>query len=258
MEDLIKMKIGVSTLALYPSPVEEIISYLENLKVEYCEIIHEYPYHHLDSDLLNSYSLKIAVHSPLSDINIASFNQSIQKSSINQVKNSVDWAYHVGAEVLVVHPGKIPFLARIFQDKILENNYTALKECALYAQDRGIHLSVENMPQMEEHLLKDLNDLNYLVEDLGVSMTLDVGHAHTMGFSVEEMLIFNSIGHLHLSDNNGSWDNHQALGQGTIDFDQFFSKLNKINYQGIMTIEVKNKVEVKESLDYLQSKLNKV
>lgn len=252
------MKIGISTLALYPSSLEEILLYLENLKVGYCEIIHEYPYHHLSPDIINSSPLKIVVHSPLSDINIASINHSIQKSSLNQIKNSLQWAYNIGADVVVVHPGQVPYLARVFREKILENNYRALKDCASYAQDRGIELCVENMPQMEGYLFKDLNDLNNLVNDLEVSMTLDVGHAHTMGFSAEEMLNYDSIAHLHLSDNDGSFDNHQALGQGTIDFELLFKKLKTTNYKGVLTIEVKNKEEVVDSLNYLRLNMKKI
>ncbi|GAB6056407.1 sugar phosphate isomerase/epimerase [Methanobacterium movens] len=252
------MKIGVSTLALYPQPWEEVINYLEGMQVEYCEIIHEYPYHNLDVDILDSYSLNISVHSPLSDINIASLNPSIQRSSIDQVKKSVEWAYTIGAEVVVAHPGQVPFLARVFQDKILEKNYQALEECASYAQDRGIQICVENMPRMEGYLFKDLGELDNLVNNLGVLMTLDVGHAHTMGFSTDIMLDFDSLGHLHLSDNDGSFDNHQALGQGSIDFDKLLNKLHKNNYQGILTIEVKNKAEIEESLDYLKPRLKKL
>ena len=44
-------------------------------------------------------------------------------------------------------------------------------------------------------------------------MTLDVGHAHNTGFSTEEMVKSNHIKHIHLSDNDGSFDNHEALGK---------------------------------------------
>jgi len=56
------MKIGVSTLALYPKSLEEIFDYLDKLKVKYCEIINEYPYELIDNDLADSYDLKISMH----------------------------------------------------------------------------------------------------------------------------------------------------------------------------------------------------
>lgn len=246
------MKIGVSTLALYPAPLEEILSFLEEQNVDYCELINEYPIKIADSDILDSYDVQFTIHSPISDINLASPNDSIRNSSIEQVKESMDLALEIGADIVVVHPGQVPFLARIFMDKILENNFNSLNECAKYSKDLGVKMCIENMPDMEGYLFKDLNELHQLVEELGAYMTLDAGHANTMGFEAEEMVNTNHLRHLHLSDNDGSFDDHEALGQGNIDFKELLNQLNKKNYDGILTIEVKNKGEVLESLDFLK------
>lgn len=249
------MKIGISTLALYPDPIEDVLPFLEDLKVDYCEIINEYPLNNISKDIFESHTIKTTVHSPISDMNIASPNESIRNASIDQVKKSIGLANKLNANIVVVHPGQVPFLARIFQDKIIENNFNSLRECADYADEMGIKLCVENMPEMEGYLFKDINHLNDLVEELGVFMTLDVGHAHNTGFSPEEMVKSKHIKHIHLSDNDGSFDNHEALGSGTIDFDNLVENLNNISYNGVLTIEVKNKAEVLESLRFLKNKI---
>ncbi len=252
------MKIGVSTLALSPLPLEDILSYLEELKVDYFEIIHEYPHHNVNSDLIESHTIRTTVHSPLSDINLASPNQAIRKASISQVKKSMDLAVELNTDIVVVHPGSVPFLSREYADEILKNSYTSLDECQAYAEDLGVFMCVENMPNMEGFLFQDVNDLNQLAEDLGTLITLDVGHAHTLGFDIDEMLHTDYLGHVHLSDNDGSFDNHEALGKCNIDFENFLKKLKKKNYSGILTIEVKNESEVLESLDYLRELLKKI
>jgi sugar phosphate isomerase/epimerase len=249
------MKIGVSTLALYPSPLEDILPFLEDINVDYCEIINEYPLNNVQSEIFESYSIKTTFHSPISDMNLASPNESIRNASIEQVKKSINLANKLNANIVVVHPGQVPFLARIFQEKVIENNFNSLNECANYAHEMGIELCVENMPDMEGYLFKDINHLNNLVEELGVFMTLDVGHAHNMGFSTDEMIKSKHLKHIHLSDNDGSFDNHEALGKGTIDFDNLLKNLNKIKYSGVLTIEVKNKAEILESLKFLQNKI---
>ncbi|MDP3036073.1 MAG: sugar phosphate isomerase/epimerase [Methanobacteriaceae archaeon] len=248
------MKIGVSTLALYPNPLEDILPFLEDLKVDYCEIINEYPLNEVKCEIFESYTIKTTVHSPISDMNLASPNESIRKASIEQVKKSINLANKLNANIVVVHPGQVPFLARIFQEKIIDNNFKSLSECADYADAMGIKMCVENMPDMEGYLFKDINHLNNLVGDLGVFMTLDVGHAHNTGFSTEEMVKSDRLRHIHLSDNDGSFDNHEALGKGTIDFDNLVENINKINYNGVLTIEVKNREEVLESLRFLKNK----
>lgn len=247
------MKIGVSTLALFPMSLEEILNYLESIKVEYCEIIREYPYDSVDSDLVNSYSLKTSVHAPLSDMNLASLNESIRKASVEEIKNSMDLASKIDASIVVVHPGQMAFLARKFEQKGIQNSLNSLKECSEYADELGIKMCVENMPDMEGLLFKDINDLNELVQKIGVSMTLDVGHAHNMGYSVQEMLECCNMGHIHLSDNDGSFDNHDAIGSENIDFKSLFDGLKKIKYNGILTIEVKEQNEILDSINYIKN-----
>lgn len=249
------MKIGISTLALYPDSLEEILPFLEDLKVDYCEIIHEYPLSDVETQIFDSYSLKTTIHSPISDMNLASPNESIRNASVEQVKKSIKLANELDTNIVVVHPGQIPFLARIFQEKILEYNFNSLKECAEFANELDVDLCIENMPDMEGYLFKDINHLHELVEELDVFMTLDVGHAHNTKFSTEDMVQSSRIKHIHLSDNDGSFDNHEALGKGTIDFDNLLKNLFKLKYDGVLTLEVKNRAEIMESLKFLKSKL---
>jgi sugar phosphate isomerase/epimerase len=251
------MKIGVSTLALHPRPLEDIMMFLEDLDVEYCEIINEYPYNSIEGDLIDSYNLKISVHAPLSDINIASHNQAIRRSSVAQTKNAMDLANRVDSEVVVVHPGHISILGRKFEDKIAQYNLDSLRECSDYAQDLGVKMCVENMPDFEGLLYKDLKELEELVLDLDTYITLDVGHAHNLNFKVEDMLKPSRIEHIHLHDNDGSLDNHNAVGKQNngqgINFPSLFKGLKKIGYKGILVVEVEQPHEVGESLDYLKN-----
>ena len=247
------MKIGVSTLALFPMSLKEILDYLECIKVEYCEILQEYPYNLIDHELVNSYNLKTTVHAPISDINIASPNESIRKASVEEIKNSMDLATKIDASVIVVHPGKMEFLAREFEEKIIFNRLNSLKECSKYADELGIKMCIENMPDMDGMLCKDLNELNTLTKEINVYMVLDVGHAHNMGISIEDMLKYDNIGHIHLSDNDGSFDNHDAIGSKNIDFKSLFKGLKSIDFEGINVIEVKAQDEILRSIEYINS-----
>jgi Sugar phosphate isomerases/epimerases len=245
------MKIGVSTLALFPMSLKEIMDYLESINVKYCELMMEYPYNRIDPDIVNSYDIKTSIHAPLSDVNIASLNESIRKASVGEVKNSIDLASKINSEVVVVHPGHMAFLARKFPEKIRESSLTSLKECSKFAEERGIKLCVENMPDMEGMTCKDLAELNDLVQEIEVSMTVDVGHAYNAGISIDEILKYDNVGHFHLSDNDGSFDNHNAVGSKDIDFRSLFEGLNKKKFDGVLVVEVTNKDEILESLDYI-------
>ena len=247
------MNISVSTLALSPKPLDKVLGCLEDSGLKYCEVINEYPYDSISKDIVDSYNIKITVHSPLSDINIASYNETIRKSSVSLIKNSIELASSIEPGLVVVHPGQIPILGKKFGEKILANSKESLSECSRYAEDMGVMLCVENMPDIDGLLGKDINELDKIVEDLGAYMTLDVGHANNMGFEISEMLKSSHIKHIHLSDNDGSFDNHNAIGSVNIDFKTLFKELNNRNYRGILVVEVKDPESVTESLNYLKN-----
>ncbi len=247
------MKLSVSTLALSPKPFEDILTCLEEGGIEYCEVINEYPYHQITEDMVDSFNIKISVHSPLSDINIASYNESMQRSSVSQIKNSIDLAASMDPQLVVVHPGHIPILGKKFESKILENSVKSLSECNRYAEDNGVVLCIENMPDIEGLLFKDVNELYDVAEELNAHVTLDVGHANNMKFSIKDMLNSSRIKHIHLSDNDGSFDDHNALGSSGIDFKLFFKELKRIGYEDILVVEVKDSQSLSESLEYLKS-----
>ncbi|MGO9386814.1 MAG: sugar phosphate isomerase/epimerase family protein [Methanobacterium sp.] len=249
------MKISVSTLPFYPIPLKNIFNSLLDINVNYCEIINEYPYDSIENDLIDSYDLKISIHAPLSDINLASHNEVIRKISISEIKKSIDMAIKIDSKVIVVHPGHVPILGRRFKDKILQYNRDSLMECSKYAQEMGIKMCVENMPNIEGLLFKDLNKLENLVLDIDAYITLDVGHAHNNKFTVEDMLKTSRIEHIHLSDNDRSFDNHNALGdikKNGLNFKSLFKGLKQINYNNLMVLEVEQPNDVVNSLQFIK------
>jgi sugar phosphate isomerase/epimerase len=245
------MKISVSTLALYPKPFDSILTCLEDKGLEYCEVINEYPYDSISHEIIDSYNIKISVHAPLSDINIASHNKAIRESSISQVKQSIDMASELEPTV-VVHPGSMPILGDKFPDKIREYNINALRECSKYAEDCGVRMCIENMPNINGLFCRNLNELEEIANEVDAYITLDVGHANNMGISADDMFKSKLIRHIHLSDNDGSFDNHNALGSANINFEKLFKNIKKSNYNDILVVEVKSPQEVTESLDYLK------
>ena len=113
-------------------------------------------------------------------------------------------------------------------------------------------MCVENMPRIEGLLFQDLEDLDHLVREIDAHITLDVGHAHNNNIPTAEMLRSSRVKHVHLSDNDGSLDQHDALGSADIDFKSLMRDLQKINFQGILVVEVKSAEEVEPSLSYLK------
>lgn len=251
------MNFSISTLPFYPQPLEEILEVISGFKMG-CEIINEYPHVNLDYDVLNSYDIEFTIHSPLSDMNVASHIGGIRNSSIAEIKRSMDVAIKLGSKIVVVHPGHTPILGRQLDPEIIRGyNKESLKECSKYAREVGVDMCVENMPDIEGMLFKNLGELEELVLDIDAYMTLDVGHANNNGFSVDDMLTYSRVKHVHLSDNDGTYDSHHALGNNNgsngLDFNLLLKGLKKVNYDGQLVVEVENPSAVDESVAYLEN-----
>ena len=246
------MKIGASTLAGIEFELEKTLDFIENLGIEYAELVHQYPAEFIDSEILESYSLKYSIHAPFMDVNIASPQDQSRLNSIAQIKSSIDLANEINAEAVVVHPGLISFLAnKYFKKEVYEFANQSIKEIGDYAKDLGVMATIENMPNFESMIYQNIVDLNQLLVENEMHMTLDIGHANHVGYAPDEM-IFDSIKHVHVHDNLGDDDSHLPLGEGSIDLKYIINTLESKNYDGIYILEVNDYDSIKKSFEYMK------
>ncbi len=246
------MKIGASTLAGIEFELEKTLDFIENLGIEYAELVHQYPAEFIDSEILESYSLKYSIHAPFMDVNIASPQDQSRLNSIAQIKSSIDLANEINAEAVVVHPGLISFLAnKYFKKEVYEFANQSIKEIGDYAKNLGVMATIENMPNFESMIYQNIADLNQLLVKNEMHMTLDIGHANHVGYAPDEM-IFDSIKHIHVHDNLGDDDSHLPLGEGSIDLKYIINTLESKNYDGIYILEVNDYDSIKKSYEYMK------
>ena len=246
------MKIGASTLAGIETTLEETLEFIENLGIDYAELVHQFPSENIDADILESYNLKYSIHSPFMDVNIAALQDKSRLNSIKQIKDSIDLANKINAEAVVIHPGLAPFLAnKYFLDKVYETANNSIKELGEYGRDLGVLATIENMPTFDGMLYNNMEDLHNLLTSLDMSSTLDIGHANHSGYSPDQM-IFDSIKHIHIHDNFGDEDAHLALGEGSIELKYIVNSLEEKNYDGIYIIEVNDYDSIKKSYEYMK------
>lgn len=246
------MKIGASTLAGIEYTLEDTLEFIENLGLEYAELVHQYPSENIDVEMLESFNLKYSIHTPFVDVNIASIQENSRINSIKQMKDSIDLANKIDAESVVVHPGLAPFLAnKYFIDTVYQKANDSIKEIGEYGNDLGVLTTIENMPTFDGMIYSNMQDLHELLVSLDMSMTLDIGHANHAGYPAEAMY-FDSIKHIHVHDNFGDDDSHLALGEGSIQLNSIINTLEKNNFDGIYIIEVNDYDSIKKSYEYLK------
>lgn len=246
------MKIGASTLATFNDTLKNSLEFIEDLKIRYSELLHQYPHEEFDLDMLNSFNLKYTIHAPFIDVNIASVSTKSRLNSIEQIKDSIRLANEIDAKAVVVHPGLVPFLLKDQPEKIYEIADKSIEELGKYSADLGVMTTIENMPAFESMIYQDMNRLNETVEEFDMAMTLDIGHANHSGISPDGMY-FDSIKHIHAHDNFGDDDTHLPLGEGNIELKRIIDAFKKKNYDGIYMIEVNDKDSIKKSLEFLKT-----
>lgn len=186
---------------------------------------------------------------------ISSTSEGERQEGVRAVKKSIDLAHRVGADAVIVHPGRVDIdvnveavvyqmyregksnrpeytqakekLAAVRQARAelnIRSVRKSLTELADYASQRNVRLGLENRYHYHEIPLPDeLEDLLSLDSEV-VGYWHDVGHAQTLAnlglIRHEDWLrrFSNRIVGVHLHDVIGI-DDHRAAGTGVIDWD---------------------------------------
>ena len=247
-------RIAISSPWFSKTPVEEMAPAVA-AQFSCWEIVGEYK-HHLSisgpflKEFLASNRLKLQVHAPLSDINIASFSEKVREASITEVVETVKMAAGLGAEMVTFHPGHLSPVAHLDPGRIRALTVDAVKRIARAGKDGGVPLAMENMPKTRMTAFHGPADLLQCVEGTDVGLCLDVGHANTTGDLDDYLAASDRVRNIHIHDNNGDWDDHLVLGAGNLPLARIVSALKPV-FRGRWVIESRDLAEGIRSRDVL-------
>ncbi len=234
------MKIGVSTSVFLDSDknLSEALEILEK-KVKYVELGCDGNMNvMLDNnvEITQSYDLKYTLHCPLTDLNLSSFREKIRKVSLEFVKDILETAVKVDANLIVLHPGYCVF--KYDYEKALNSLIKSLKELNNIQDEFNIQITIENMPSYDMFMFRKPD--KEIIENLGdLRITFDIGHSFLNKNISDFFKISDKIAHIHIHDNNGEFDEHLPIGKGKINFNYFKKDLKNIN--AIKMIELQKK-----------------
>lgn len=183
--------------------------------------------------------IKLIVHTPYY-LPISTMLPEIKKGVIQNVRKAIILARGVKSDKLTIHPGfqEMPGSAiKYCYDSLIDN----LQKIVDIGQEHNVNICFENFPINIPLLCSELKDYCYVLNSVdGLMATLDVGHANTTNIKPSEFLreTRNYIMNIHIHDNNGKRDEHKCLGEGTIDFKEFFSECKNANYYGPFILEL--------------------
>ncbi len=253
------MELAVSTLFCLHKPLEEALPEIIRTRTGLIELVDAGPHTLTQTrverllEAKSSYDLSYALHAPFVDINIAADDPFIREALLRRLEISIRWTSALEARTLVFHPGNSTAIERFSPRSAWKYNLESIRRLVGYADNYGVEIMVENVPEPFPYILKSVRDFERFFDEMGddIRMVLDVAHANIRGETEEFVESFGDrIGHVHVSDNDGESDVHLQIGEGTIDWEETIDMLKESKFDGWVTVESYSGVE--ESLAFLE------
>ncbi len=240
------MRIGMNMLLWTNHMTEEHYPVIENLKkIGYDGV--ELPlgegdiahYTNLGKAISNLGLRVSCVTSLLEDTNIASPDHSIRQAGLDRLKWAIDMAQAANANVICgpIHSAFAYFTRQPPNDDEKKWSIEMLQKAGEYAEQANIILAPEALNRFECYLVNTMADLRDLLERVdhpNVGAIYDTHHANieekNHGSAIECIAPF--LKHVHISENDRG-----TPGKGLVNWNEVFSTLIKINYDGWVTIE---------------------
>jgi sugar phosphate isomerase/epimerase len=206
-------------------------------------------------EISGSYDLEYSVHAPLSDINIGSLNPSLREASLNEVLLAIGCCRRMGVDLITVHPGFISPLGQLHRESVMRETRRSIREIDRSSSENGVTVALENMPRMPITTCTEPVELFSLVEGTSLLICFDIGHAHTNGNIDDFVKHWSRFANVHIHDNDGSSDQHLAIGEGKIDFHHVLSAMS--GYERRYVIEAREIESAPLSLERLKKLLDR-
>ena len=259
------MKLGaiMAVAALPEERWEKEFEFFSENKFEYTELMCDYPRFAPQlvgsaqikkiKELSESYDIGLIMHAPFTHVNLSDDVQQFVDFGAKELLASIKLAEKLEIDRMTVHGPYQSFDVDAILPRFLKNFLPILNE----AKKADVIMCFENMPvdcpqlpQKIEHYifaakkLLEAGEANkiYLTDTL--KMTFDIGHANTVCEPIKYyQAVVDALGKdfvqdMHIHDNNGKYDDHNAIGEGNIDFNGFLKLLRRLNYKEYFTLEL--------------------
>ena len=184
-----------------------------------------------------SHDVRFQIHAPMTDVNIGSMYEPMRRAAVSEITRTIEFCNELGASLLTLHPGFVNGIAFLDKTSIGRQTRRSIEELVPIAEDHGVGLALENLPEGINATCTTADELVRAIEGTSVGVCFDMGHANTAG-QVREMLSRASLfRNVHLHNNDGTWDQHRVIDQGTADLHGVISHLRRSGYSGNYIIE---------------------
>ncbi len=187
----------------------------------------------------DSLDMNYQVHVPISDVNVGSVYEPMRVAAMNELKQTILMCHQMEIPLVTLHPGFVQGIAFLNRARALVKTKESVRELASFAKDHSIVLAIENMPANINATCTTALELLEVAEDADIGLCFDMGHANTAGQTDELLKLVGKFKNVHLHNNDGQWDQHNEVDDGTADLRKIIDAL-KPSYKGNLVIEATN------------------
>jgi sugar phosphate isomerase/epimerase len=165
------------------------------------------------------------------DLNLASRNDTIRRVSIEEVKSDIDLAKDIGAEIVVVGPGRRHPLVLEPMELSRSLAEPAIMECVEYAEKREVIYGFENITSRFMVHSDEIAEFIDKVDSPYCQAVVDVANAYYVEDPADFLRNLDQrVCHVHLSDTDGKVEAHWPVGEGEVDFAAVAQALDDIDF----------------------------
>ena len=200
---------------------------------------------------LQARGLSPSFHGPFMDLSPASPDPAVRDLTARRLDQVLPLVPVFKPEKIVCHAGWDQKRYGFRRNAWLRESIAFWTEYARQVRTAGAGLVLENV---YEHHPGDLLPLFAGLKSVPVGFCLDTGHQSafsraSMDIWLDELESY--IQHLHLHDNDGTADDHLAIGRGRIDFQGLLTRLARTRQAPSITLEPHTKEDFRPSIERL-------
>ena len=184
----------------------------------------------------DSFDMHFQVHAPLSDVNIGSVHEPMRQAALNEVMQTVILCHQLEIPLVTVHPGFVQGIAFLDKRKALEKTRESVRTLSEFSKKHSVEIVVENLPANMNATCSTASELLEVLEGTDIRMCFDMGHANTASQIDDFLGLVGRFGNVHLHNNDGQWDQHNRVDDGSADVRKVMSVL-KESYKGNIIVE---------------------
>lgn len=199
------------------------------------------------------------VHAPIGEsftggrwgppLTLASTDRGVRAKAMREAELALQIARRLPFGTLVAHVG----LPRTQQPTPADNSRDAARrsidELQQLAEPLGVRVAVEVIPNELSRARSLVHFVENVLDQRGVGICLDFGHAHMDGDLVEAIeTVSEHLLTTHVHDNRGRADEHLVPFEGTIDWPSALTAIQKVGYDGALLLEIAAHGSARETL----------